>query len=78
MKTLCALMLGLLLSLGCGLRGSECGRSPYPDDYCEPFEPFGALKEAASLKCSFFPFYCCDTCGDNEGCLSWCIEREEQ
>lgn len=83
--------LGLLVATGCGLRAGDCaGGSPYPDDYCEPFDPFetyesyesyesfGAPKDAVSLKCSYAPFFCCDTCSDDEGCLSWCIEREEQ
>lgn len=77
MKTLYALALGLLLALGCGDRQFRCGDDDTPDGSCESFGSFVEPKEAVSLKCTPNRVYCCDTCGEDQFCLDFCIERKE-
>lgn len=73
MKTFYALALGLLLALGCGdLRGTHCGLD------CDKAPCINFINAAKSVapKCSCNPPFCCETCGDNEECLSYCVDED--
>jgi len=77
-KVLYPLAFGLLLVLGCGdRRAGECGDNPFPAGFCVPFQSSAASKAAVAQKCSYVPFFCCDTCGGNEYCLDFCIAPKE-
>jgi hypothetical protein len=72
------LALVLLPALGCGdRRADECGDNPFPEGFCVPFETSAASKASVAQKCSFVPFFCCDTCGGDAYCLDFCVEPNE-
>ena len=75
MKTsLHAQALGLLLALGCGdLRNNDCGGLN-----CDKFPCVNFINAAKAVtpKCSCNPPFCCTTCGEDEECVSYCVDEE--